>query len=112
MPYSGKSARTGNSKGFRFESALFAAHPEFASGEFEADVIAPGRMLVRARAPEPPLDDDPVLDTYLAFVALQTQQNPEAVRPFTSADVAGLKELLEGIEYDADEVLEDTFELP
>jgi hypothetical protein len=49
--YRGKRAKTGNSLGIRFEKALFQSHPEF-SGEVQAHVIAPGRMLVVAE-PEP-----------------------------------------------------------
>ena len=49
--YHGKQAKTGNSLGLRFERALFHSHPEF-SGEVEAHIIGPGRMLVVAD-PEP-----------------------------------------------------------
>jgi len=42
--YHGKQAKTGNSLGLRFERALFPSHPEF-SGEVEARIIGPGRML-------------------------------------------------------------------
>ena len=48
--YRGKQVRTGNSLGFRFDSALFKSHPEFA-GEVKAHVIAPGRMLSSGRVP-------------------------------------------------------------
>lgn len=111
MPYSGRAAKTGNSKGFRFESALFTAHPEFASGDLEADVIAPGRLLVRTRV-EPGAEEDPVLDAYLAFLEDQMRRHPEAVTALTDQDVAGLDELLSGVEYDRDEPLDDAFELP
>jgi len=49
--YHGKQAKTGNSLGLRFERALFHSHPEF-SGDVEAHIIGPGRMLVVAD-PEP-----------------------------------------------------------
>jgi hypothetical protein len=112
MSYTGRAAKTGNSRGFRFESALFAAHPEFASGDVEADVIAPGRLLVRTRVDAGRGGDDPVLDAFWAFLAAQMQRHPERISALTPGDVAGLDELLEGVEYDPDEVLDDAFELP
>ena len=43
--FSGKSTSIGNSKGFRFDAALFKANPEF-FGEVRGTVLAPGQMLV------------------------------------------------------------------
>jgi hypothetical protein len=112
MPYSGRTTRTGNSKAFRFESALFTSHPEFAEGDVEADVIAPGRLLIRTRSHEDAGRGDPVFGAFLAFVEAQMVANPDLIRPFTTDDVAGLDELLEGVEYDKEEVLDEEFELP
>ncbi len=112
MPYSGRATRTGNSKAFRFESALFTSHPEFAEGDMEADVIAPGRLLIRTLSHEGEEDGDPVFGAYLAFLGEQMVANPDLLRPFTTEDVAGLDELLEGVEYDKDEELDEEFELP
>jgi hypothetical protein len=112
MPYSGRTTRTGNSKAFRFESALFTSHPEFAEGDVEADVIAPGRLLIRTRSHEDAERGDPVFGAFLAFVEAQMVANPDLIRPFTTDDVAGLDELLEGVEYDKEEVLDEEFELP
>jgi len=112
MPYSGRTTRTGNSKAFRFESALFTSHPEFAEGDVEADVIAPGRLLIRTRSREEELNEDPVFGAYLAFLEEQMVANPDLLRPFSTEDVAGLDELLEGVEYDKEEVLDEEFELP
>ena len=112
MPYTGRATRTGNSRGFRFESALFSSHPEFASGELEADVIAPGRLLVRARVEAEQPETDPVLDAYLAFLGNQMAAHPELLRPLTDDHIAGLDELLAGVEYDLDERLDADFELP
>jgi hypothetical protein len=112
MPFTGRAAKTGNSRGFRFESALFAAHPEFATGDVEADVIAPGRMLVRTRGEQDDHEPDPVLDAYLAFMGAQMARRPDLIGPLTEEDVAGLDELLEGVEYDLDEELDGGFERP
>jgi hypothetical protein len=112
MPYSGRATRTGNSKAFRFESALFTSHPEFAEGDVEAYVIAPGRLLIRTRSREDAESEDPVFGAYLAFLEEQMVANPNVMRPFTTEDVAGLEELLEGVEYDKEELLDEEFELP
>lgn len=112
MPYSGRAIRTGNSRGFRFESALFTSHPEFEHGELEADVIAPGRLLVRTRVEEETRESDPVVDAYLAFLAEQMRDHPGEIEALTLEDVAGLDELLAGVEYDPAEPLPDDFELP
>lgn len=112
MSYAGRATRTGNSRGFRFESALFASHPEFEQGEVEADVIAPGRLLVRTRAATEEPEADPVIDAFLAFLAEQMRRNPRRMQALTHDDVAGLDELVAGVEYDAGERLPDDFELP
>lgn len=80
--YRGKQAKTGNSLGLRFERALFHSHPEF-SGEVEARVIGPGRMLVVAH-PEPKrknTEEDPVLSSFMSFLAADMLRSPEHVRP-------------------------------
>ena len=114
MSFTGRAAKTGNSRGFRFESALFAAHPEFAAGDLEADVIAPGRLLVRIRDQEAVQDEevDPVLEAFLAFLAHQMGKHPERMEAFAAADAEGLEALVEGVEYDPNERLDDDFELP
>ena len=53
-----------------------------------------------------------VLDAYLAFLEEQISARPEMLRPLTEADVAGLDELLAGVEYDEEDELDDDFELP
>lgn len=111
MTYTGRTTKTGNSKAFRFESALFVAHPEFAAGDVEGDVIAPGRLLVRTRV-DGEEDDDPVLDAFLGFLAKQMQDHPERIVPFSVADVEGVEELLAGVEYDPGERIDPAFELP
>src|ERR1700686_2187347 len=80
--YHGKQAKTGNSLGLRFERALFHSHPEF-SGEVEAHIIGPGRMLVVAD-PEPKrksAEEDPVLSSFMSFLAADMQRLPERIKP-------------------------------
>jgi hypothetical protein len=112
MSYRGRATRTGNSKALRFESALFASHPEFAEGDMEAHIIAPGCLLVRTRSQGSDERGDPVFGAYLAFLEEQIAHSPGLLRPLTTEDVAGLDELLDGVEYDEEETLDDGFELP
>ena len=112
MSYTGRATRTGNSRAIRLESALFTSHPEFAEGEVEADVIAPGCLLIRTPAQGRDESRDPVFSAYLGFLEAQIANRPELLRPLTTEDVAGLDELLEGVVYDKGEALDDEFELP
>ena len=76
--YRGKRTKTGNSSGFRFEGALFKSHPEF-NGEVIAQIIAPGRMLVTAEDVRKETTD-PVVASFLAFIAQDIATTPENVR--------------------------------
>jgi hypothetical protein len=80
--YHGKQAKTGNSLGLRFERALSRSHPEF-SGEVQAHIIGPGRMLVVAD-PKPKrrsAEEDPVLCSFMSFLATAMQRSPEHIKP-------------------------------
>ena len=59
--------------------------------------------------PELPFEDedDPVLLAFLAFLDESMCDHPELLKPLTVADIAGLDELLEGIEVDLDAPLGD-----
>lgn len=113
MTYTARATTSGTAPALAFSKAFAEAHPEFTHGRFEAHVIAPGQLLVSA-----PVEDrveegnDPVLGAFLAFLDEQMAQRPELIRPFTASDVAGLDELLEGVEVDMDEDLGDDFRLP
>jgi hypothetical protein len=106
--YRGKQAKTGNSLGLRFESALFQSHPEF-SGEVRAHVIAPGRMLVVA---EPPAgtgrrEADPVLESFLSFLAADMTTSPEQIKPLNRALLDEIHSLVGHLPVQADEDLGD-----
>lgn len=94
------------------------AHPEFERGRVSAYVVAPGMMLVRIAEPAGAASDaeeyDPVLAAYLGFVETQMTGHPALLRELTSADVAGLDDLLDGVVVDLDAPLEDAddFVLP
>lgn len=113
MSYTATATAVGNSKGLRLEAALFREHPEFASGDFEVDVIAPGRLLIRAEARASGDDAiDPVLDAFLGFLGQQMVTRPDFMTPLTVSDHQRVGELVERIEVDDDEELGDDFELP
>ena len=106
--YRGKQARTGNSLALRFERALFHSHPEF-SGEVEAHVIAPGRMLVVATAvPQSPrISEDPVLASFLGFLAEEMKRSPRSIQPLSKPDVRRMSKLVQGVSPDVSEDLGD-----
>ena len=103
--FSGKSTSIGNSKGFRFDAALFKANPEF-FGEVRGTVLAPGQMLVSVvPAGEAPQDLDgdesnPVMQAFLSFLAGQMTAHPELIEPVTEAQMAHIAALVEGVEPD------------
>src|SRR5208337_188656 len=105
MEYRGKQTRTGNSSGFRFEGALFKSHPEF-NGEVKAHIIAPGRMLVTAEA-DSREKADPVMESFLAFLAQDMARSPEQIRPLSLTRARRIARLTKGIAVDLDADLGD-----
>jgi hypothetical protein len=103
--YRGKQARTGNSLGFRFDSALFKSHPEFA-GEVRAHVIAPGRMLVTVAEPTAKRKD-PVMASFLAFLGSDIANSPETITPMSVELASRIERLVEGVRVSHDESLGD-----
>jgi hypothetical protein len=97
--YHGKQAKTGNSLGLRFERALFHSHPEF-SGEVEAHIIGPGRMLVVAdpKRRKKSSREDPVLSSFMSFLAADMLRSPEQIAPLE----AGLIERIGALVSDVD----------
>jgi len=103
--FSGKSTSIGNSKGFRFDAALFKANPEF-FGEVRGTVLAPGQMLVSVvpmGEQQPELQDEeanPVMQAFLSFLVGQMAAHPELIEPVTEAQMAHIATLVEGVEPD------------
>jgi antitoxin PrlF len=106
--YRGKQTKTGNSSGFRFEGALFKSHPEF-NGEVRAQVIAPGQMLVSALTSnrEGSVENDPVLEAFLAFLAKDMEENPDSIRLLDANLFKRAEELTKGMNVSIDEDLGD-----
>jgi antitoxin PrlF len=103
--YRGKQTKTGNSSGFRFESALFKSHPEF-NGEVTARIIAPGRMLVTAET-EDHEGADPVMTSFLAFLAEDIARKPQSIRPLGAKLAKRMDALSKGIVVSPEEDLGD-----
>ena len=102
VEYRGKRTKTGNSMGFRFESALFRSHPEF-SGTVRAQVIAPGQLLVTADPAEVAEEDDPVLGPFLALIAKDMAENPHKIKPLDEARMRRIAELTKDVVVNDDE---------
>lgn len=106
--YHGKQAKTGNSLGLRFERALFHSHPEF-SGDVEAHIIGPGRMLVVAD-PEPRrenAEEDPVLSSFMSFLAAGMQRSPEHIKPLDAGVMERIGTLVRNVDTPPEENLGD-----
>ena len=106
--YHGKQAKTGNSLGLRFERALFHSHPEF-SGDVEARIIGPGRMLVVAD-PEPKrksAEEDPVLSSFMSFLAAGMQRSPEHIKPLDVGVMERIGTLVTNVDSSPEEGLGD-----
>jgi antitoxin PrlF len=50
---------------------------------------------------------DPVIGNFLSFLAADMMARPEALRPVTAEWLDGLKQLIEGVEFDMDAPLSD-----
>ena len=103
--YRGKRTRTGNSYGFRFDRAFFKSHPEFA-GEVKAHVIAPGRMLVSVAGPVTERRD-PVMQSFLAFLANDIAKAPERVKPMSRELAGRIDRLVEEVSVSCNESLDE-----
>jgi antitoxin PrlF len=105
--YRGRKTKIGNSLGIRFDKALFQSHPEF-SGDVQAHVIAPGRLLVVAEpSAEPDRGDDPVLEAFLSFLAHDIAKHPEHIQPLDADLIRRAQDLVKGIKVDETEDLGD-----
>lgn len=108
MPYKGRFTRTGNSKSFAFESALFRSHPEFDFRNVEAVYIGPGVLLVRTVEGEEEWvpGDDPVLGAFLSFIERDMIEHPESIQPLSADLLARAKRLVGGMQVNLDAPLD------
>lgn len=111
MSYHASAATVGNSRGLRLDAALFKAHPEFAKGEYEVDVIAPGRLLVRVEVPNR-VEADPVFETFLSFIEREMVADPEHITPLTIAQAREAAAVVGDMDVDLEGDLGDDYEMP
>jgi len=115
MSFHATATKVGNSRGLRLDAALYRDHPEFAAGEYVVDVIAPGRLLVRATGHEETaaeVEADPMLGAFLAFMDQQMASNPTLFTPLDPAQIALIASLVEGVEASDDTAFSADFRLP
>jgi hypothetical protein len=105
--YRGKKTQTGNSQALRFDMALFRSHPEF-SGDVKAYVIAPGHMLVVSlEQPASQAKEDPVIASFLSFLAQDMVENPDRIEPLDANLMARVEKLTHGMKRNFDESFPD-----
>lgn len=104
--YRGKQAKTGNSLALRFDKALFHSHPEF-RGTVKARILGPGRMLVVAEPSSKAKDEDPVIASFLSFLAADIARSPKRIRPLDRRLITRISRLTKGMKTDPDEDLGD-----
>jgi prlF antitoxin for toxin YhaV_toxin len=110
--YRGKQTKTGNSQGFRLDGAFFKSHAEFNDQEVKVTVIAPGRALISVELQGAPTEkDDPLISSYLAFLAKEVVRNPRAIRPLSASLVRRMRVLTRGIAVDPEEDLGEEISL-
>src|SRR5260370_2399105 len=103
--YKGKQAKTGNSLGLRFDKALFHSRPEF-KGTVKAGILGPGRMLVGAeRSSKASHEEDPVIASFLSFLAADMVRSPNRIRPLSPSFVPRMDRLPKGVASDPAEYL-------
>ena len=103
--FRGRKTATGNSLALRFDRALFKSHPEF-SGDVEAYVIAPGRMLVVAEMKAlGSKHEDPVIASFLSFLAQDMERSPNRIQPLDASLMARIEKLTRGVATRSDEPL-------
>jgi hypothetical protein len=105
MGYKGRFTKTGNSKSYAFEAALFRSHPEFDARNVEADYIGPNVLLVRTVESEDDMTagEDPVLDAFLAFVARDMVENPADIQPLSDDLLSRAERLVGDMDVDLNE---------
>jgi hypothetical protein len=102
MTYKGRFTKTGNSKSYAFEAALFRSHPEFDAHNVEADYIGPGVLLLRAVDVEADsaAGEDPILGAFLAFIERDMAESPSSIQPLDADLLARAERLVGGMDVD------------
>ncbi len=98
--FEGTVVAVGNSRGMRLPAGFFQAHPEF-NGKVQLTVLAEGAVLMSAKplARRKRKDDeaDPVLASFLQFIARQMLEKPEDIVAADPAQLERIGKLVEGV---------------
>lgn len=99
--YSGKATKVGNSKGYRIDSGLFKAHPEF-EGDVQLTILGEGQALLSAARPAAGRkaageESDPVLMGFLGFLERQMAAHPEDIVAADEAQLKRIARLVKGV---------------
>ena len=99
--FSGKATKVGNSKGYRIDSGLFKAHPEF-EGDVQLTILGDGQALLSAARPasgKKPAgeENDPVLMGFLGFLERQMAAHPEDIVAADEAQLKRIARLVKGV---------------
>ena len=107
--YSGTITTTGRSEAIRLEKALFKSHPEFSQrAKVEAQVIAPGTMLVSVGGPADVENEaDPIMAAFLGFLAKDIAATPGRIAPIATTRIEKARALTRRVKVRDDNVLPD-----
>ena len=99
--FSGKATKVGNSKGYRIDSGLFKAHPEF-EGDVQLTILGEGQALLSAARPAAGRkaageESDPVLMGFLGFLERQMAAHPEDIVEADEAQLKRIAKLVKGV---------------
>jgi antitoxin PrlF len=107
--YSGTITTTGKSEAIRLDKALFKSHPEFAQkAKVEAQVIAPGTMLVSVTDPaNAETEADPIMAAFLGFLANDIAAAPGRIKPLAATRIKKARDLTRRVKVRDHETLPD-----
>lgn len=99
--YTGKATKVGNSKGYRIDSGLFKAHPEF-EGDVQLTILGEGQALLSTARPadgkKPTGEEaDPVLLGFLGFLERRMAKRPGDIVAADEAQLKRIAKLVKGV---------------
>ena len=108
--FKGSITTSGSSQAICVEKAFFRSFPEFRKkAKVQAKVISYGQILVSVvdQAPSAQLEDDPVVEAFLGFLAEDMRSNPERLAPLSQIAIDRVQKLTKDVVVDDNEVLPD-----
>jgi antitoxin PrlF len=108
--FNGSITTSGSSQAICVEKAFFRSFPEFhQKAKVRAKVISHGQVLISVveEAPSAQLEDDPVVEAFLGFLAEDMQANPKRLAPLSQSAMDRVQKLTKDVVVDDNEVLPD-----